>query len=302
MDTAGKSMYILARMEPPSPVLNYAIRGEAVKKVFEMFTAFTHVHMVFMDAADKRVVEFETQPDYAYCRLRQRQPDFWQRCWDCDFEHFGEARQTRRYVIYRCHHGLVEGIVPLFDQARRYLGSIQFGQIRRAGDPRPRRLTAQQRRLYEALPVYAAADVEHLAGLVSCLADYMVQHQIVRFREAGWTDALRGYVREHVTERLAVADLAAAVGRSPSFISHRFRKMMGMSPHKYILRERMLMAKEALARGMSVRQVALDLGYCDEFHFSKVFKAAYGCPPSRWKDSDAQAKRIAPRSRLVPRG
>lgn len=278
-------------------MLQYAIRGDEVRHVFRMLTAFTGVHISFWDAADRRLAEFESNKNLAYCNRRHRDRAFFQRCAECDWAGLRRARKEGRRFIYRCHHGLVEGIVPLHDSARHNLGAIMFGQIRLAEHAAPRGLTPTLRRLYLALPAYSMQRVEDLAGLLECLGDYFVHHHVVQIRPATWAESIREFVRQHVSEPIAMADLARASGRSLSFLSHRFAAEFGEPPHRFILGERMALARELLEKNLAVRQVALDLGYCDEFHFSKTFKAWHNCSPARYR-SQVLASAPGPRPRL----
>ena len=52
----------------------------------------------------------------------------------------------------------------------------------------------------------------------------------------------------------------------------------------YVRKKRMEKAVELLKNGRIVRECAFELGYFDEFHFSRDFKRHFGCPPSRFKE------------------
>lgn len=51
----------------------------------------------------------------------------------------------------------------------------------------------------------------------------------------------------------------------------------------YILEKKMKQAKDMLENGKSVKQTAFELGFYDEFHFSKKFKSYFGKPPTEFK-------------------
>ena len=65
-------------------------------------------------------------------------------------------------------------------------------------------------------------------------------------------------------------------------LSGRFKKAMGISIHQYQLSLKLNLAHEQLRlypnRGL--RDIALSLGFYDEFHFSRLFKRQFGYPPS----------------------
>lgn len=63
-----------------------------------------------------------------------------------------------------------------------------------------------------------------------------------------------------------------------------FRKNIGESPQRYRSRMRIAHASLMLQRtDLSMESIALSLGYCDGFHFSKAFKRERGCSPSEYR-------------------
>ncbi len=77
-----------------------------------------------------------------------------------------------------------------------------------------------------------------------------------------------------------LAELASRAGMSISSLRTAFHQTTGKAPARLRNELRLAHAHEQLRRGdRTVTEVAAQLGYCDPFHFSKVFKAVYGFPP-----------------------
>ena len=75
-------------------------------------------------------------------------------------------------------------------------------------------------------------------------------------------------------------DMAGWTGMSNSSVRAAFHHTTGKSPARLRTDLRLAHAYEQLRRGdRNVAEVAAQLGFCDPFHFSKVFKAAYGFSP-----------------------
>ena len=81
----------------------------------------------------------------------------------------------------------------------------------------------------------------------------------------------------------ALKDLSLHLGQSVSFLTHNIPLEFGMSLKKFIRKKRMEKALVLLKKDMIVRECAFELGYTDEFYFSRDFKKYYGFPPSEIK-------------------
>lgn len=86
----------------------------------------------------------------------------------------------------------------------------------------------------------------------------------------------------HLGERWSVASMAEAAGMSASQFRKVFREATGKSPKQVFDEIRLAYAYERLRLGhRTITEVSDELGYCDPFHFSKVFKRRFGVSPSR---------------------
>jgi AraC family transcriptional regulator len=78
--------------------------------------------------------------------------------------------------------------------------------------------------------------------------------------------------------------LAERCGLSVRQFSRDFRKATGLSPHKYLLRLRLVAARRLLmSSGRRLNEVALACGFADQSHFTRAFTAAERMPPGEWR-------------------
>jgi AraC-like DNA-binding protein len=78
--------------------------------------------------------------------------------------------------------------------------------------------------------------------------------------------------------------LAREVGLSRSVFADRFAHFMQEAPMHYLTRWRMQLASHLLKRqGVSVAQVAAEVGYESEAAFNRAFKKCVGIPPGAWR-------------------
>ncbi len=80
-----------------------------------------------------------------------------------------------------------------------------------------------------------------------------------------------------------IRELADAVALSPyQFIRH-FEAVFGATPHQYRIAARLERAKHLLARGESVTDVCMAVGFSSLGSFSELFARRVGTPPSRYR-------------------
>ena len=95
-----------------------------------------------------------------------------------------------------------------------------------------------------------------------------------------------GYLNEHYTQNVTLAELAAYSGYSKSRFSDLFREFIGQTPIEYQRKLRLNSAYDLLcSTELSVGKIALSCGYDDALYFSRLFHNHYGIPPTRLRQS-----------------
>lgn len=78
------------------------------------------------------------------------------------------------------------------------------------------------------------------------------------------------------------AELEAATGLSRFALARQFRAALGTSPYRYLLMRRLDRARQGLRDGTGAADLAAALGFADQAHLSRLFKAAYGMTPGHY--------------------
>lgn len=92
----------------------------------------------------------------------------------------------------------------------------------------------------------------------------------------------------HKPTRVAV--LAAMSGMSESHFSRMFKAAMGTSPIDWLRRERINQAKRRLVESDdAIKEVAQQVGYSDQFFFSKDFKKMTSLTPTQFRQTEGKA-------------
>jgi YesN/AraC family two-component response regulator len=91
------------------------------------------------------------------------------------------------------------------------------------------------------------------------------------------------YIHQNSNHKVTLAELAAMVQLSPTYLSRVFKDITGYSLTEFLNRIKVDKAKELMSEGnMKVKEVAEAVGFNDEFYFSRIFKRIEGISPSEY--------------------
>jgi AraC family transcriptional regulator len=92
------------------------------------------------------------------------------------------------------------------------------------------------------------------------------------------------YIEDKLDSTIRASELAGLVRLSTSYFFRAFRKTFSDTPIDYIAKRRMLRAQELMSKSwISLSQVALECGMCDQAHFSRTFRRIVGISPTVWR-------------------
>jgi len=108
--------------------------------------------------------------------------------------------------------------------------------------------------------------------------------QPVLAKEVDFVETLHANIRMHLGDAtLDVSRLAYMQDLSASQLTRRLRALTGESPAKLVQRLRLEQAAQLLlARKGTVHRIALAVGYTNDQHFSRLFRAHFDCSPSQY--------------------
>src|SRR4051812_33537285 len=95
----------------------------------------------------------------------------------------------------------------------------------------------------------------------------------------------------HYRRPLTVAVVARALASSPRQLQRAFEEVGKTSFSSFLREARLRNAAQLLSRQpLTVRQVALLVGYRQPAHFAKAFRRRYGVTPAQYRDRARRAR------------
>jgi len=174
---------------------------------------------------------------------------------------------------------------------------ILFAQERPTGNWKFKELRAPYWRLYHQSAPGAWIQQEQerivLALVQSCLAG--CQLQLVNRSDNSRLEEAQALMRRHLRDGISNPEIASALAMTTNAFIRWFSQSTGWPPQKWLNRERVHEASYWLHHNnASIDFIAETVGFCDRYHFSRVFKKIQGISPASFRKNreklDAQLK------------
>ncbi|MFJ4455856.1 AraC family transcriptional regulator [Pseudomonas sp. NPDC089392] len=98
-------------------------------------------------------------------------------------------------------------------------------------------------------------------------------------------DVAAAFIRAHRSDPLSLEDICAACGLSRSYLIRAFRHRFGLTPHGYLLDQRVQLARAQLRQGRAIAEVAQEAGFADQAHLQRAFKQHLAATPGHYRNA-----------------
>jgi AraC-like DNA-binding protein len=94
------------------------------------------------------------------------------------------------------------------------------------------------------------------------------------------------FMKKNINKMITVEEMAQHQNLSNSHFSSLFRKSTGIAPLNYFIHLKMQLACQLLyTNEKKIKEIGLDLGYSDQYYFSRIFKKQMNISPENYRKS-----------------
>ena len=93
------------------------------------------------------------------------------------------------------------------------------------------------------------------------------------------------FILDNINEQITIEDIALEVDYSTAYLNRIFKKKYGLTPHAFLVNEKIKLAKNKLlhSKDVSLAQLATEVGFYDQSHFTKTFKRVFAISLNEYK-------------------
>jgi len=269
-----------------------------MQEIFDSFTSCFNIRINYFSPDVKELKVGLRKGVCPYCELIQKKLGIRELCVKSDKHWCKEAADKKQLVYYTCHAGLQEAIYPVFFE-NALLGFIVIGQFRNSDMPLPHILqlagkkNISREELMDAfikVPQYTNKEITNIINLFTILAKYIVSQHLIWRKGDMSVDTITRYLKEKITERVALSEVAKLVGKSNSYVSHLFKDTFNKGFSRFFTEMKIDKANDffRIMPHLSVSEVAYKLGYEDPLYFSRAYKKIKKIAPREFKKRSAK--------------
>ncbi|MBQ3016140.1 MAG: PocR ligand-binding domain-containing protein [Clostridia bacterium] len=269
-------------------------RMKELAEIINDLTIMTKIKCVLYDASFRPIYHYEKEK-CAFCAAIRSNKKYLDRCLASDLEGLKKCTESGGACMYKCHMGLSELLTPIKSDGV-VIGFILVGQsicdedylaVKKNIEKFPDK--SLHGVLYRELEHVRSLSIDELRAmerLTQICSSYIDMKKLIKRREEPTKKLIEEYIAENLRYEIGIESLTRTFRMSRSSLYSFSKKNFGMGISEYISSVRMDAARDMLlTTDMTVSEISYAVGIYDTNYFIKQFKAKWGLPPKKWKNS-----------------
>lgn len=263
---------------------------EQLEQLMRSFYLISGIRFVLYDSEFKEIMSFPKN-DCEFCSLMKSNRNTRRKCAYADKRSFNKCRESGRLYIYKCHAGLVEAVMPLYENEKN-IGYLMLGQIsdNKNNNTLIEKITYWQEKYgfdtetlntsIQSITYKSTEEIYAAAKIMEACTCYIAFKELIEPEESRVFKAAKAYIDKNLSADLDIADICKELSLGRTKLYDIFKREANTGVSEYINRRRLHKAKSLLkTTDMSIPEIASAVGFNDYNYFSRVYKKRYGKAP-----------------------
>ncbi len=274
--------------------MNILFDEERLRKLIANLNILTGLPANILDPEGRDINLFRGHPPF--CRMLNDLPEGHERCVACDRCKIRHYTAEKGFQFYRCHAGVCEAVMPLFDK-KRPLAYLVFGcyldetpieeqweRSRPLLDWYPGGADALRPAFFQ-FQQYGAREIQAYAETLEALSSYIQLKGMILTAEQTDLQKLELYLDQHYMEKLSLESISQQLHIGRTKLCALAKELSGGHTLSYLIAQRRIGAAKRLLlqSSLPISAVGETVGISDYNYFSKVFRSATGMTPSAFR-------------------
>ena len=274
--------------------MNILFDEERLRRLIANLNILTGLPANILDPEGRDINLFRGHPPF--CRMLNDLPEGHERCVACDRCKIRHYTAEKGFQFYRCHAGVCEAVMPLFDK-KRPLAYLVFGCYL---DESPmEEQWERSRQLLDWYPggagvlrpaffqfrQYTQKEIQAYAETLEALSSYIQLKGMILTAEQTDLQKLSQYLDQHYMEKLSLESISQQLHIGRTKLCALAKELSEGQTLSYLVAQRRIDAAKRLLvqSSLPISAIGESVGISDYNYFSKVFRSATGMTPSAFR-------------------
>lgn len=267
---------------------------EKIKQLMEAFYITSGIRFVLFDSDYREIISFPKEKSQ-FCSIIRSCPAAKRKCTLTDRKSFKKCEKEQGLVIYKCHAGLVEATVPLYEN-QKIIGYLMLGQITDYENKEKLYALAETiakkhsldsvklRNSVSKITYKTAEEISAAAKIMEACTSYIYLKELVLPENNRIIEAGKKYIAENLSTPLDINKMCNELGVGRTKLYELCRRHLNMGVAEYVKQQRLHEGKKLLkTTDLPIKEIAERIGFADYNYFSRVFKKHYGKSPKSYR-------------------
>ncbi len=284
--------------------MNVLFDEDQLRRLIANLKTLTGLPANILDPEGRDINLFRGHPPF--CRMINDLPEGHARCVACDRCKIQHYTAEKGFQLYRCHVGICEGIMPLYDKKHplAYLAvgcylddspvEEQWERTRSLLDWWPDGPDALKGAFFQ-FRQYSKQEIQAYTETLEALSAYIQLKGMILATEQTDLQRLETYLDQHYMEKLSLESISRDLHIGRTKLCTLAKELSGGRTLSYLIAQRRIGAAKLLLLQSSqpVSAVAETVGISDYNYFSKVFRSVTGTTPSAFRKNAGKSYELS---------